>query len=119
MYKTQLKLESFVHCTSTASIRLLDEMHVPDDLRDYLQWEPAKERSYNGWRFLAPDQIVRNNEENFYHIAMHRLAGAVETLTWRPETNQYEVKTYMDTGEIHEQEVIDRTLDRIIDKLKR
>ena len=97
----------------------MDETNMPDDLHTYLAWEPTKERSYMGWRFLAPDQIVRNEEEDFYHVAMHRLPGAVETLSWRPNANKWCVKTYMDTGEMHEQEVMDRTLDKIIGKLKR
>ena len=119
MFRTQLKLESFVHCTSTASIRLQNETKMPDDMRTYLDWEPTKERSFRGWRFLAPDQIVRNEEEDFYHIAMHRLPGAVETLSWCPEGNRWYVKTYMDTGEMHEHEVMDNTVDGIINKLKR
>ena len=119
MYKSRLKLELFVHCTSSASVRLVDEEKLPDDLREYLAWEPAKERSYMGWRFLAPEQIVRSEDENFYHIAMHRMPGAVETLSWRRDINQWQVKTYMDTGTYHAENPQVATIDNIIDRLKK
>lgn len=119
MYRSRLKLESFVHCTSSAPIRLLNEAKVPDDLREYLDWEPSKERSYLGWRFLAPDQIVRNEEENFYHIAMHRMSGAVETISWRCDINQWQVRTYMDSGKYHAEQPQVGTVDSIIDRLRK
>ena len=119
MYRSRLKLESFVHCTSTATIRLTEEAKLPEDLREYLSWEPTKERSYRGWRFLAPDQIVRSEEDQFYHIAMHRMPGAVETISWRRDINQWQVRTYMDAGTFHAEPPQDATVDVIIDRLRK
>ena len=118
MYKKHMRLESFVHCTSTANIRLQEEK-VPEDMRAYLAWEPSKERTYRGWRFLAPDQIVRNEDENFYHVAMHRLDGAVETLSWVRESNTWQIRTYMDDGALHESKPITGTVEQILNRLSK
>lgn len=118
MYKTRMKLETFVHCTSTASVRLQEEK-VPEHLREYLDWEPSKERTFRGWRFLAPDQIVRNEDEDFYHIAMHRLDGAVETLSWVRGENAWQVRTYMDSGTFHASQPTSGTIEQILKRLSK
>ena len=118
MYKTHMRLESFVHCTSTADVRLQEEK-VPEDIRAYLNWEPTKERTFRGWRFLAPDQIVRNEDEDFFHIAMHRLDGAVETLSWVRDSNTWQIRTYMDNGTLHESKPRPGSLESILTQLSR
>lgn len=112
-----MRLESFVHCTSSAPVRLMDDVAVPEDLRAYLEWEPEKERSYRGWRFLAPKQIVRNEDEDFYYIAMHRQAGAVETLAWRRDGNMWQVRTHMDNGTFHATDPTSGTFESVFHRL--
>lgn len=114
-----MKLEPFVHCTSSETIRLTEDSCVPDHLRAYLEWEPSKERTYRGWRFLAPDQIVRSASENFYHVAMHRMPNAVETLSWRRDLDKWQVRTYMDTGESHEERPLSGSIEDIVRRLEK
>lgn len=113
-----MRLETFVHCTSTAPLRILDDAAVPAELRSYLEWEPEKERTYRGWRFLAPSHIVRSEDEDFYFIAMHRHQGSVETIAWRRDGNQWQVRTHGDDGKFHATQPIGGTFESMFRRIQ-
>ena len=50
---------------------------------------------------------------------MHRMSGAVETISWRCDINQWQVRTYMDSGKYHAEQPQVGTVDSIIDRLRK
>jgi len=61
-------------------ILLQEELQLPLELRQYLEWNPVYDRSHGTWHWFAPPHIFRRPTDSFYLIA--QCLSTKRWLTW-------------------------------------
>ena len=83
----------FFPSSNNATISILDEVHITNDMREYLQCQPTKGRVISNWIWNAPQGIMRTPDEPGYAFAYTDLGmGHWDILYWNYDTNRWHTR---------------------------
>lgn len=83
----------FFPSSNNATNSILDELKITDEMREYLQCQPAKGRITSTWIWNTPQDIMRTHEEPGYAFAYMDLGmGHWDILYWNHTTNRWHTR---------------------------
>tara|TARA_B110000091_G_scaffold214461_1_gene268116 strand:+ start:52 stop:471 length:420 start_codon:yes stop_codon:yes gene_type:complete len=83
----------FFPSSNNATISILDEVQITNEMREYLQCQPTKGRVISNWIWNAPQGIMRTPNEPGYAFAYTDLGmGHWDILYWNHGTNRWHTR---------------------------